>query len=122
MFQVHAWTTADELLHLKRDIESCYFAAQTMRTKIHQCFHELPTDVHVSLRNSLLEHLSQINESTNSVIVTQLCVALADLALQMPSWSKPVLDLLSKFSNTNIFPLLEVLTVLPEELDSRSVR
>lgn len=93
-----------------------------MRTKIHQSFHELPADVHESLRNSLLEHLSQVNEGTSSVIVTQLCVALADLALQMPSWSKPVLDLITKFSNTNIFPLLEVLTVLPEELDSRSVR
>lgn len=93
-----------------------------MRTKIHQSFYELPTNVHDSLRNSLLEHLGQITEATSSVIVTQLCVALADLALQMPSWNKPVMDLISKFSNTNIFPLLEVLTVLPEELDSRSVR
>lgn len=113
---------ADELLHLKRDIESCYFAAQTMRTKIHQNFYELPLDVHSSLRDSLLSHVSQINEATSSVIVTQLSVALADLALQMPSWSNPTIDLISKFSQTNIWPLLEVLTVLPEELDSRSVR
>ncbi|XP_074038890.1 transportin 3 [Leptinotarsa decemlineata] len=119
---VHAWTVADELLHLKRDLESCYFAAQTMRTKIHQSFHELPAEVHNSLRDSLLEHISQINEGTNAVIVTQLCVALADLALQMPSWQKPTLDLINKFSQTNIWPLLEILTVFPEELESRSVR
>lgn len=121
-FQVHAWTVADELLHLKRDVESCYFAAQTMRTKIHQNFYELPLEVHDSLRNSLIDHISQINEATSTVIVTQLCVALADLALQMPSWSKPTLDLISRFSQTNVWPLLEILTVLPEELESRSVR
>uniref|UniRef100_A0A6P7FJC4 Transportin-3 isoform X1 n=1 Tax=Diabrotica virgifera virgifera TaxID=50390 RepID=A0A6P7FJC4_DIAVI len=119
---VHAWTVADELLHLKRDLESCYFAAQTMRTKIHQSFHELPLEVHTSLRDSLLEHIGQINEATNTVIVTQLCVALADLALQMPSWQNPTLDLINRFSQTNIWPLLEILTVLPEELESRSVR
>lgn len=119
---VHAWTVADELLHLKRDLESCYFAAQTMRTKIHQSFHELPPEVHDSLRDSVLEHISQINESTSTVIVTQLCVALADLALQMPSWQKPTLDLINRFSQSNIWPLLEILTVFPEELESRSVR
>lgn len=93
-----------------------------MRTKIHQNFYELPLEVHSSLRDSLLSHVSQINEATSSVIVTQLSVALADLALQMPSWSNPTIDLITKFSQTNIWPLLEVLTVLPEELDSRSVR
>ncbi|CAH1098691.1 unnamed protein product [Psylliodes chrysocephalus] len=119
---VHAWTVADELLHMKRDLESCYFAAQTMRTKIHQSFHELPQEVHTSLRDSLLEHIGQINEATSTAIVTQLCVALADLALQMPSWQKATLDLINRFSQTNIWPLLEILTVLPEELESRSVR
>lgn len=107
---------------MKRDLESCYFAAQTMRTKIHQSFHELPLEVHNSLRDSLLEHISQINDSTNTVIVTQLCVALADLILQMPSWQRPTLDLIRRFSQNNVWPLLEILTVLPEELESRSVR
>lgn len=122
LFQVHAWTIADELLHHKRDLESCYFAAQTMRTKIHQSFHELPIEAHVSLRDSLLEHISQITETTNNVIVTQLCLALADLALQMPSWQRPTIDLLNRYSQSHIWPLLEILTVLPEELESRSVR
>jgi len=31
---VHAWTVADTLLHRKMDMETCYFAAQTMRAKI----------------------------------------------------------------------------------------
>ncbi|CAH0560696.1 unnamed protein product [Brassicogethes aeneus] len=119
---VHAWTVADELLHHKRDLESCYFAAQTMRSKIQQSFHELPPEAHSSLRDSLLEHIAQINEQTNTIIVTQLCVALADLALQMPTWPRASLDLITKFSSTNMWPLLEILTVLPEELENRSVR
>lgn len=60
------------MLQQKRDLESCYFAAQTMRTKIQMSFHELPTEAHISLRDSLLDHISQINEHTNSVIVTQV--------------------------------------------------
>lgn len=60
------------MLQQKRDIESCYFAAQTMRTKIQSSFHELPTEAHTSLRDSLMDHISQINEHTNSAIVTQV--------------------------------------------------
>lgn len=64
------------MLHQKRNIESCYFAAQTMRTKIQLSFHELPQEAHISLRDSLLEHISQINEHTNSAIVTQVFICI----------------------------------------------
>lgn len=73
-FQVYAWTIADEMLHQKRDVESYYFAAQTLRTKIQLSFHELPSTTHNSLRSSLMDHISQINEHTNSAIVTQVCI------------------------------------------------
>ncbi|KAK9891693.1 hypothetical protein WA026_015661 [Henosepilachna vigintioctopunctata] len=119
---VHAWTVADELLHHKKDLQSCYFGAQTMRSKIQNSFHELPQEAHSSLRDSLVEHISQINESTNTVIVTQLCLALADLTLQMTSWKRAPLDLISKFSQSNVWPLLEILTVLPEEVEGRAIR
>ncbi|XP_034948229.1 transportin-3 [Chelonus insularis] len=117
---IYAWKISDEMLQEKRDPESCYFAAQTMRTKIQYYFHELPAESHISLRDSLLNHISQINEHTNSVIVTQLCLALADLALQMSSWEKPVTDLLNRFGrNANsLWPLLEIMKVLPEETNS----
>lgn len=121
-FQVHAWTIADELLHHKRDLESCYFAAQTMRTKIQQSFHELPPEVYDSLRDSLLDHLSQTNEATNTVIVTQLSLALAHLALQMTNWRRPVIDLINRFSQSHLWPLLVTMTVMPEELEARTVR
>lgn len=70
--QVFAWKIADEMLHKQHDMESCYFAAQTMRTKIQLAFHELPPEAHSSLRDSLLEHISNVNENTNNIIVTQV--------------------------------------------------
>ena len=62
------------MLQQKRDVQSCYFAAQTMRTKIQLCFQELPVEAHISLRDSLMNHISQINEHTNSAIVTQVYI------------------------------------------------
>ncbi|KAK0075611.1 hypothetical protein PV325_006643 [Microctonus aethiopoides] len=117
---VYAWKISDEMLQQKRDLESCCFAAQTMRTKIQLYFHELPTEAHDSLRDSLMKHISQIDEHTNNVIVTQLCVALADLALQMSSWHKPVVDLINRYggNSSNLWPLLEVMRVLPEETNT----
>lgn len=85
-------------------------------------FHELPLEAHSSLRDSLVEHISQVDENTNTAIVRQLCLALADLALQMPSWKRAPLDLVGKFSQTNVWPLLEILTVLPEEIEKRTIR
>lgn len=72
--QVYAWKIADEMLHQKRDVQSCYFAAQTMRTKIQLSFHELPPEAHASLRDSLMDHILQINEHTNNAIVTQVSI------------------------------------------------
>lgn len=121
---VHAWQIADQLLCINHSLESCYFAAQTMRTKIQYAFHELPQTSHQSLRDSLLEHASKITAESPPVIVTQLSLALADLALQMASWKSSVTELINRFSaGTQQLPfLLEVLTVVPEEVNSRSLR
>ncbi|XP_040069100.2 transportin-3 isoform X2 [Ixodes scapularis] len=121
---VCAWKIADELLQQNLDLESCYFAAQTMRTKIQYVFHELPVESHASLRDSLMGHLSRVNEQTAPVIVTQLSLAMADLALQMATWKSPIVDLITSFGNSlpHVGVLLEVLTVLPEEVNSRSLR
>lgn len=65
------------------------------------------------------------------MVSSQLCVALADLLLQMASWSTPIQDLIQQFGpdasvsadhHNHLWPLLEVLTVLPEEMGSRSLR
>ncbi|XP_029646320.1 transportin-3 [Octopus sinensis] len=121
---VFAWQVADQLLTVNRDLESCYFAAQTMRTKIQCFFHELPASSHSCLRDSLLNHASKINPETAPVIVTQLSLAVADLALQMGTWKRAVVDLIERYGqNAQQLPfLLEVLTVLPEEIGSKALR
>ncbi|KAL2303317.1 hypothetical protein Nmel_010787, partial [Mimus melanotis] len=121
--QVHAWEISDQLLQIHQDVESCYFAAQTMKMKIQTSFYELPTDSHASLRDSLLSHIQNLKD-LSPVIVTQLALAIADLALQMASWKGCVQTLVEKYSNdvTSLPFLLEILTVLPEEVHSRSLR
>ncbi|XP_073185066.1 LOW QUALITY PROTEIN: transportin-3 [Lepidochelys kempii] len=120
---VHAWEISDQLLQIRQDVESCYFAAQTMKMKIQTSFYELPTDSHASLRDSLLSHIQNLKD-LSPVIVTQLALAIADLALQMASWKGCVQTLVEKYSNdvTSLPFLLEILTVLPEEVNSRSLR
>ncbi|XP_069128619.1 transportin-3-like [Argopecten irradians] len=121
---VCAWQISDQLLRQQHTLESCYFAAQTMRTKIQYSFHELPVDSHGYLKDSLLEHAGKISGDTQAIIVTQLSLALADLALQMAAWKDATLELVQRFgSNVQQLPfLLEVLTVIPEEVNSRSLR
>lgn len=61
------------MLQDKKNLESCYFAAQTMKRKIQRCFQELPAESHLSLRDSLMNHISQVNKNTNAAIVVQVC-------------------------------------------------
>lgn len=58
------------------------------------------------------------------IFVFKLCVALAHLALQMGSWKNAAVDIASRY-NTNTLKtcfILELLTVLPEEVNSRTLR
>lgn len=75
---VYAWKIADDLLLAKYDVESCYFAAQTLRTKLQQNFHELPAESYNSLKDTIINHLKSFNET---VIQTQLALAITYLAI-----------------------------------------
>ena len=76
---LYAWKIADELLINKADQESCYFAAQTLRTKIQLHFNELPSpEAYLSLKNSILNHLKSINLTT---VQTQLALCITYLAI-----------------------------------------
>ncbi|XP_068611179.1 transportin-3 [Brachionichthys hirsutus] len=120
---MYAWEVSDQLLQLKQDVESCYFAAQTMKMKIQTSFYELPPETHNALRDSLLTHIQNLKD-LSPIIVTQLALAIADLALQMASWKGCVHTLIEKYNNdVSSMPfLIEILTVLPEEVHSRSLR
>lgn len=69
---MYAWKISDRILQEKKDLDSCFFAAQTMRAKIQYDFHELPAEAHTSLRDSLIGHISQIDEHTSPAIVCQV--------------------------------------------------
>lgn len=95
-----------------------------MRSKIQHSFQELPESAHVSLRDSIIQHIDHITLDTNPIITRQLCLALSNLILLMGSWQKPVESLLEKFTaNTaSIQPLLLTLTFIPEEIEARYLR
>lgn len=93
-----------------------------MRSKVQHNLSELPSESLISLRDSLVAHLERTAPETSSAILTQLCLALADLALQMPTWQNCISDLIKSFSSKNAYALLEILTVLPQEIDSSSLR
>lgn len=119
--QIYAWKIADEMLLHQNELglEALYFSAQTMRQKVQNAFLELPPESHVSLRDSLIEHLCRTNETSGRTIVTQLALALADLALQMSTWEKPVVFIIEKMGQKgSVVALLEVLTVMPEEINA----
>ncbi|XP_051911011.1 transportin-3 isoform X2 [Hippocampus zosterae] len=120
---MYAWEISDQLLQLQQDVESCYFAAQTMKMKIQTSFYELPPDSHIALRDSLLSHIQNL-KGLSPIIVTQLALAIADLALQMASWKGCVHTLIEKYNgDVGSMPfLIEILTVLPEEVHSHSLR
>lgn len=71
---MYAWEISDQLLQLKQDVESCYFAAQTMKVKIQTSFYELPPETHNALRDSLLTHIQNLKD-LSPIIVTQVTLS-----------------------------------------------
>lgn len=69
--QMYAWEISDQLLQMKQDVESCYFAAQTMKMKIQTSFYELPQETHLALRDSLLSHIQNLKD-LSPIIITQV--------------------------------------------------
>ncbi|ORX98968.1 ARM repeat-containing protein [Basidiobolus meristosporus CBS 931.73] len=113
-----AWTTADVLIrHEKVGLEARLFAAQTFRAKITYDLKELDTNARNSLRDSLLNLLHQFRAGPN-IIITQLCLSIANLALQANDWEDPVKQLIQLYASNpeTAGCLLEFLSVLPEEI------
>ncbi|KAJ1353594.1 hypothetical protein KIN20_010249, partial [Parelaphostrongylus tenuis] len=125
---VQAWSLCDGILCERRDPLACCFAAQTLRQKIMKSLSELPRETYYSLRESLISHLSQIDVSSHDQVadatVTQLCLAVADLYIQVPEWNNWVAELLNRFSaleGDRTRMLLTLLRVFPEEVQLSKV-
>jgi transportin-3 len=95
--------------------EPALFASQTLKRKVSEDLHELDGGARASLKDSLLSLILQRYMQGPKNILTQLCLALSALVLQMYEWENPfeeVYQLLSKQSETALFIWLEV---LPED-------
>ncbi|KDE02798.1 hypothetical protein MVLG_06657 [Microbotryum lychnidis-dioicae p1A1 Lamole] len=118
-----AWATS-HLILIAPDapIEPKLFAAQTFRTKISFDLDQLPEPQMVPLRDSLLSALRSFAVSGPRVILTQICIALADLALQLTSqqWADPTSSMIELLGQDPAMAaaLLEFLQVLAEEYAS----
>ena len=92
-----------------------------VNNKVTLDLHQLDTTARNNLRDSLLELLYQYRAGPRS-IVTQLCLSLACLALQMPEWQN-VLPQFTELYGKNpetVSCLLEFLKILPEEINTNN--
>ncbi|XP_018654629.1 putative transportin [Schistosoma mansoni] len=121
---VYAWQISDQLLYMNRDLNSCYFGAQTIRKKIQCHFTELPGESHEGLKNSLLQHVRELRENTSLPIANQLCLAVADLFCHMVQWKDGIKDIVSKLSEAEVSCsyLIDILKFIPEEMNSSTLR
>ncbi|RKP09440.1 armadillo-type protein, partial [Thamnocephalis sphaerospora] len=116
---VTAWNIADILLRDgTANLEARLFAAQTFRKKVTYDLHQLDTAARLSLRDSMLDLMAQF-KSGPAVLVTQLCLALSALAMQLPQWTGVVPQMMKLFGADpqSATCLLEFLTILPEEVN-----
>lgn len=82
---------------------------------------DLDSNARLQLRDSLVELLWTFSTGPKSVMI-QLCLALADLAIQLLNWKTVVSDIVDRFgqSSEGANCLLEFLKVLPEEMQSNN--
>ncbi|KAJ7630843.1 armadillo-type protein [Roridomyces roridus] len=115
-----AWATCNVLL-LSPDAPAPakIFAAQTFRTKVTYDLNQVDPVNLPALRDTLLAALERYHTGPRTIIV-QLCLALAGLALQLPSWTTPVQTMIDSFGRNpaTVPTLLQFLTILPEELNN----
>ncbi|OAV89174.1 hypothetical protein PTTG_08632 [Puccinia triticina 1-1 BBBD Race 1] len=114
-----AWITSDVILKTQEAPIKCkLFAAQTFCAKITFDLDQLPEPHRLQLRDSLLTALSQDLIISSKIILVQLCLSLANLALQLPEWPTVVTNLIEKFGKDpkTVPVLLEFLTVFPQEI------
>ncbi|PAV90125.1 hypothetical protein WR25_13329 [Diploscapter pachys] len=125
---VHAWTLCDQILSQRLDPLACYFASQTLKFKISKHLKELPEENYPPLRESLINHLSFFGAASHDqhaeATSTQLCLAIADLYIQVPQWNNWIADLLNQFTSQQgdrTSMLLTLLRVFPEEINEVKV-
>ncbi|CCF57517.1 hypothetical protein KAFR_0C05260 [Kazachstania africana CBS 2517] len=108
-----AWNTCHEALSNVEgasNLELHIFAAQTIRNKVTYDLSQLERNL-VQFKDSLLRLLTM---HTQKLVITQLNVALARLAIQFLEWRSPIAEIINVL---NPYPglLLSFFQILPEE-------
>jgi hypothetical protein len=94
-----------------------YFFAQTLRSKIQLDFYQLgATASALAVKQQLL--LEAFSKSQSAATLTQLLLALADLSVQLDDLWQDALGELIAAAGERVDVLLEVLRLLPEELEN----
>ncbi|KAK5774197.1 hypothetical protein RI543_004484 [Arxiozyma heterogenica] len=115
-----AWNVSTQILSNTTDnnLDLQIFASQTLRNKVTYDLFQLDSIGQLHIKQMLLD-LLKIH--THRLVITQLSVALARLAIQMIDWKNPILEIINHLNN---FPgtLLIFFKILPEEtLDIGSI-
>ncbi|KAG1862183.1 armadillo-type protein [Suillus subluteus] len=117
-----AWSTCNVLLlSLDAPPAAKLFAAQTFRSKVTYDLHQVDPSNLLPLRDTLVTALERY-QSGPKTIITQLCLALSGLALQLPAWDNALQSIVETFgANPATVPvLLQFLTILPEEVSGNT--
>ncbi|KAI4159922.1 MAG: hypothetical protein L6R39_000298 [Caloplaca ligustica] len=111
-----AWAKTHSLLSSpKTTAEAKLFAATTLKGKITYDLDQLPRGSLLSLRDSILNLLVSFREGPRP-IRTQLCVCLANLAIQMLEWKDVLSQVGSSLGDNASDCILDFLRILPEEV------
>lgn len=115
-----AWNICNQILNAPNDnnLDLQIFASQTLRNKVTYDLIQLDPNSQLHIKQCLLDLLKV---HTHRLVITQLSVALARLAIQMIDWQNPILEIINHLNN---FPgtLLIFFKILPEEtLDIGSI-
>lgn len=115
-----AWDISSQILNdtSNNNLDLQIFASQTFRNKVTYDLYQLDPNGQLHIKQTLLNLLTI---HTHRLVITQLSVALARLAIQMIDWKNPIVEIINHLSN---FPgtLLIFFKILPEEtLDIGSI-
>lgn len=112
-----AWIACHEALISSPGEDVAFLAARILNRKVRYDLDQLPNDL-VALREALIGYaLVERSPPTR----TQLALALVALTIQMTEWTNALGDLIRIFAQSKPLVLLEVLRLLPEEIDEASL-
>jgi hypothetical protein len=115
---IQAWAIPDTAFSQQQATNIAYFYANTLRSKVNYDYHQLSLDQALRFKENLIAFIKQVGPGP---VRTQLILALCGLTIQLVKvWENPVIDF-TKYFNNDAEVILDILTYLPEELESEKL-